>query len=138
MFVTLQDFFDNYRIKNNQQPNETVLNRGLMRLKREIRELKDILSSYGLGGTSDNWSSSINYEIGQYTSFNNKKYKSRINQNNNHEPFEADNTFWELQDEKTSLYIKGPFNDDADASINGISVGQCYYIPSGDMKVRVV
>ena len=35
MFVTLQDFFENYRIKNGQFPNETVMNRGTMRLKRE-------------------------------------------------------------------------------------------------------
>ena len=34
MFVTLKEFFDNFRIRNGDKPNETVFNRPLFRLKR--------------------------------------------------------------------------------------------------------
>ena len=43
MITSFDEFFSDYRIKNNQAPNETVLNTGLLRLKRELRELKSVL-----------------------------------------------------------------------------------------------
>ena len=42
MFSTLEEYYQNYRVKNGQVPNEVTLNRGPFRLKREIRELKSI------------------------------------------------------------------------------------------------
>lgn len=95
MFVSLEDFFDNYRIKNQQQPNETVLNRGLMRLKRETRELKSLIDIL-IGNQVTAWSSSKIYEIDEYVSYNDLVYKSRIDRNFNNEPFSADTTNWQL------------------------------------------
>ena len=43
MQTTLNNFYSEYGIRNGQAPNETVLNRGLLRLKREIREIYSIL-----------------------------------------------------------------------------------------------
>ena len=95
MFVTLEDFFNNYRIKNQQQPNETVLNRGLMRLKRETRELKSILDVL-LNGNFDVWDSNRVYEKDEYVKYNDLIYKSRIYTNYNHIPFREDTTSWEI------------------------------------------
>lgn len=95
MFVTLEDFFNNYRIKNQQQPNETVLNRGLMRLKRETRELKSILDIL-LNGDFDTWDSNRVYEKDEYVKYNDLIYKSRIYTNYNHTPFREDSTNWEI------------------------------------------
>jgi hypothetical protein len=95
MFVSLEDFFDNYRIKNQQQPNETVLNRGLMRLKRETRELKSLIDIL-VGNQVTAWSSSKIYEIDEYVSYNDLVYKSRVDRNFNNEPFSADTTNWQL------------------------------------------
>lgn len=93
MITDLEDFYENYTIKNNEIPNEVTLNRGIMRLKREIRELKslvDILYNKPL----ETWSSSKYYEIDEYVSYNNHNYKSKINGNHGLEPGVSSD--WEL------------------------------------------
>lgn len=95
MFVTLEDFFDNYRIKNQQQPNETVLNRGLMRLKRETRELKSLIDIL-IGNPLIEWNANKIYEADEYVAYNGLVYKSRVDRNFNNEPFSADATNWAL------------------------------------------
>lgn len=95
MFVTLEDFFENYRIKNQQQPNETVLNRGLMRLKRETRELKSIIDIL-IGNSLIEWNASKIYEQDEYVAYNGLVYKSRVDRNFNNEPFSSDANNWEL------------------------------------------
>jgi hypothetical protein len=95
MFVTLEDFFDNYRIKNQQQPNETVLNRGLMRLKRETRELKSLIDIL-VGNPLIEWNANKIYEADEYVSYNGLVYKSRVDRNFNNEPVSTDTTNWEL------------------------------------------
>ena len=95
MFVTLEDFFNNYRIKNQQQPNETVLNRGLMRLKRETRELKaviDILTGVSLPV----WNNGKIYEADEYVTYGELIYRSRTDQNFNNTPVPTDNVNWQL------------------------------------------
>lgn len=95
MFVTLEDFFENYRIKNQQQPNETVLNRGMLQLKRETRELKSIIDIL-IGNELPTWSSNKIYEYDEYVSYNDLIYKSRQDRNFNNTPFSDDDTWWEL------------------------------------------
>lgn len=95
MFVTLDDFFENYRIKNQQQPNETVLNRGLMRLKRETRELKSLIDIL-IGNPLIEWNPSKIYEQDEYVAYSDLVYKSRVDRNFGNEPFSADATNWEL------------------------------------------
>jgi hypothetical protein len=95
MFVTLEDFFNNYRIKNQQQPNETVLNRGIMRLKRETRELKSVIDI--LTGTSlPTWNNGKIYEADEYVTYGELIYKSRIDQNFNNIPTPTDTVNWQL------------------------------------------
>ena len=95
MFVTLEDFFENYRIKNQQQPNETVLNRGLMRLKRETRELKSLLDIL-VGNQLIAWNPSKIYEADEYVTHNDLIYKSKIDRNFNNEPTTGDLVNWTL------------------------------------------
>lgn len=95
MFVTLEDFYNNYLIKNQQQPNETVLNRGLMRLKRETRELKSILDVL-LGLDIAEWYNTRIYEKDEYVRYNGLLYKSRIYTNYSQTPYRDDTEFWEL------------------------------------------
>jgi hypothetical protein len=80
MFVSLQEFFDNYRIKNGKQPNETVLNKGLMRLKREVRELESVFNII-LGNELPAWSNTIYYETDEYVQHGGAFYKSLVSQN---------------------------------------------------------
>ncbi len=95
MFVTLEDFFNNYRIKNQQQPNETVLNRGLMRLKRETRELKAVIDI--LTGTSlPTWNNGKIYETDEYVTHGELIYKSRTDKNFNNTPAPTDTVNWQL------------------------------------------
>lgn len=94
-FVTLEEFFENYRIKNQQQPNETVLNRGLMRLKRETRELKSLVDIL-VGNELIPWNSNKIYEKDEYVSHNDLIYKSLIDRNFNIEPFSTDTDNWVL------------------------------------------
>ena len=95
MFVTLEDFFNNYRIKNQQQPNETVLNRGLMRLKRETRELKSVIDVL-TGITLPTWNNGKIYESDEYVTYGELIYKSRIDQNFNNTPTPSDAVNWQL------------------------------------------
>ena len=85
MFCTLEQYFENYRVKNNQVPSETVLNRGPFRLKREIRELKS-LSDVVIGNDLEEWNSSKNYELDEYVQYNGKIYRSLIDGNNDQTP----------------------------------------------------
>ncbi len=111
MFVTLKEFFDDYRIKNNQQPNETVLNLGLMRLKREIREMTSMLAFYANVGELPIWINTMNYEIDEYLTHDGHSYKSRTNNNNNNTPFPEDDTYWEK-----IVHVDGSYDND---TING-------------------
>ena len=62
MFTSFDTFFNNYRIKNNSAPNETVLNSGLLRLKREIRELKSYIDLI-VGNEIETYNPEKPYEI---------------------------------------------------------------------------
>lgn len=87
MFVSLQEFFDNYRIQNGKQPNETTLNRGLMRLKREVRELESVFNII-LGNALPTWAVDIYYETDEYVQYGTPTvfYKSLVSQNLGVEP----------------------------------------------------
>lgn len=95
MFVTLEEFFNDYRIKNGKQPNETVLNRGLMRLKRESREIESLMKIF-TGQELNEWDSLNYYEVDEYVQYNGLKYRSRISNNLNNIPVYNDTVNWEL------------------------------------------
>jgi len=93
MFVSLEKFFSDYRIKNGQAPNETVLNRGLMRLKREIRELQsiiDIISNQDI----EEYSPGRIYEEDEYVMYSGSYYRSRCDHNYANKI--TNQNFWEL------------------------------------------
>ena len=75
MFVTLKEFFDNFRIRNGDKPNETVFNRPLFRLKREIRELKSVVDILS-GVPIEPWNQNKFYERDEYVTYNNGFYRS--------------------------------------------------------------
>ena len=85
MFSTLEEYFTNYRVKNDQPPSETVLNRGPFRLKREIRELKS-LSDIIIGNDIEKWNRDKFYELDEYIQYNGKIYRSCIDGNNDKTP----------------------------------------------------
>jgi hypothetical protein len=85
MFCTLEQYFENYRVRNDQVPSESVLNRGPFRLKREIRELKS-LSDIVIGNDLETWNASKFYEQDEYIQYNGKIYRSRIDGNNDKTP----------------------------------------------------
>ena len=93
-FTTLEQFFEDFRIKNNQQPNETVLNRGLLRLKREIRELKTLIDLIQ-GKEIEEWNESKIYEIDEYVMYNGLVFKSNVDTNFDKNP--QTSGFWTLQ-----------------------------------------
>jgi hypothetical protein len=93
MFVSLEEFFNNYRIKNGKQPNETVLNRGIMRLKREVRELESVFNII-LGNDLPEWNVETYYEVDEYVQTGGAFYKSLVPQNLAVEP--GVTTDWEL------------------------------------------
>lgn len=93
-FTTIEQFFEDFRIKNNQQPNETVLNRGLLRLKREIRELKTLIDLIQ-GKEIEEWNESKIYEIDEYVMYNGLVFKSNIDTNFDKNP--QTSGFWTLQ-----------------------------------------
>lgn len=93
MFCTLEQYFEQYRVRNDQPPSETVLNRGPFRLKREIRELKS-LSDVVIGNDLETWNPNKFYEQDEYVQYNGKIYKSRIDGNNDKTPGVAND--WEL------------------------------------------
>ena len=88
MFVTLKEFFDNFRIRNDK-PNETVFNRPLFRLKREIRELKSVLDIL-TGVPIETWSTVKFYERDEYVSYNGRFYRSAIDGNVGNRPDQSD------------------------------------------------
>ena len=68
MITSFDEFFTDYRIKNNQAPNETVLNTGLLRLKRELRELKSVLDIV-VGNAIEEYNPEKPYEIDEYVKY---------------------------------------------------------------------
>lgn len=101
MFTTFEDFFQNYRIKNNAAPNETVLNVGLLRLKREIRQLESIYRII-CQQSLEEWNPEKAYELDEYVQQGEIYYRSLVDNNIGNEPHYAEN-YWELVD----LYKKG-------------------------------
>lgn len=85
MFTTLEQYFNDYRIKNDMVPSEVVLNKGPMRLKREIRELKS-LSDIIIGNDIASWSQNTRYELDEYVKYKGVIYRSTNDGNYNHEP----------------------------------------------------
>ena len=94
MFSTFEDFFNNYRIKNGMAPNETTLNVGLLRLKREVRELKSILDVV-ISNPIEPWNKDKIYETDEYVSYNDQIYRSKSDTNISMNPQLSDD-FWEL------------------------------------------
>lgn len=93
MFVSQEKFWSDYRIKNGQAPNETVLNRGTMRLKREIRELKslvDIISNQDI----EEYSPSMIYEQDEYVQKDGSYYRSKCDHNYANDT--TNTNYWEL------------------------------------------
>lgn len=95
MFSTVDQFFNDYRIQNNQFPNETVLNRGTMRLKREIRELKSLVDCL-MGKEIEPWHEDKVYEIDEYVSYNGIIYRSNLDSNVAMNP--QTSGFWDQQE----------------------------------------
>lgn len=93
MFSTLEEFFRDYRVKNGQVPCEVVFNRGPMRLKREIRELKS-LQDIIIGNDIPIWNPTTRYEVDEYVYYSGKIYRSKADSNFNYRPAENQN-FWE-------------------------------------------
>lgn len=92
-FSTLEEFFRDYRVKNGQVPCEAVFNRGPMRLKREIRELKSVQDII-LGNDIAVWNPTIRYEVDEYVSYSGKIYRSKADGNFNYKPTTNPN-FWQ-------------------------------------------
>ena len=93
MFVSQEKFWSDYRIQNGQAPNETVLNRGTMRLKREIRELKslvDIISNQDI----EEYSPSMIYEQDEYVQKDGSYYRSKCDHNYANDVLNKN--YWEL------------------------------------------
>ena len=95
MFTSFDTFFNNYRIKNNSAPNETVLNSGLLRLKREIRELKSYIDLI-VGNEIETYNPEKPYEIDEYVKYRGYCYKSLIDVNISNDPEKSQ--FWKKFD----------------------------------------
>lgn len=93
MFVTLKQFFDNYRIKNGTVPTETTLNRGILRLKREVRELESVQNVI-LGNDLDEYNEFVRYEQDEYVEYFGKVYRSLVDGNVGNTP--TNTNFWKL------------------------------------------
>ncbi len=91
-FTSLEQFYKNYRIKNEQQPNETTLNRPVMRLKREVRELKSVLDII-TGSDIEEWTSSRFYETDEYVKYKDSYYISLSDDNIGNTPSNGSD-FW--------------------------------------------
>lgn len=91
-FTSLEQFYNNYRIKNEQQPNETTLNRPVMRLKREVRELKSVLDII-TGTDIEEWTSSRFYETDEYVKYKDSYYISLTDDNIGNTPNNGSD-FW--------------------------------------------
>lgn len=108
MFTTFEDFFQNYRIKNNAAPNETVLNVGLLRLKREIRQLES-MTKIICGQPLEEWNPEKAYERDEYIQYGEIYYRSLVDNNVGNDPHYSEQ-YWEL----TDLYKKGDNNTTVD------------------------
>lgn len=95
MFTSFDTFFNNYRIKNNTAPNETVLNSGLLRLKREIRELKSLIDLI-TGTEIETYNPEKPYELDEYVKYRGYCYKSLIDVNISNNP--ENSQFWKKFD----------------------------------------
>lgn len=93
-FSSLEQFYQNYRIKNEQQPNETTLNRPSMRLKREVRELKSVLDII-TGTEIEEWTQARFYEKDEYTRYRGLNYISLSDDNIGKIP-ETSEDYWKL------------------------------------------
>ena len=80
MQTTLNNFYSEYGIRNGQAPNETVLNRGLLRLKREIREIYSILQIIQ-GKPIEELNPDKIFELDEYVQYNGAIYKSILDTN---------------------------------------------------------
>ena len=80
MQTTLNNFYSEYGIRNGQAPNETVLNRGLLRLKREIREIYSILQIIQ-GKPIEEWNPDKIFELDEYVQYKGAIYKSILDTN---------------------------------------------------------
>lgn len=85
MFCTMDEYYQNYRVKAGQVPNEVTLNRGPFRLKREIRELKSVQDII-LGNDIETWNPNKYYEVDEYITYNDVVYRSKIDGNYNLTP----------------------------------------------------
>lgn len=85
MFCTMDEYYQNYRVKAGQVPNEVTLNRGPFRLKREIRELKSVQDII-LGNDIETWNPKKYYEVDEYITYNDVVYRSKIDGNYNLTP----------------------------------------------------
>ena len=95
MITSFDEFFTDYRIKNNQAPNETALNTGLLRLKRELRELKSVLDIV-VGNAIEEYNSEKPYEIDEYVKYRGYCYKSKVDVNIANTP--ENSQFWSKLD----------------------------------------
>lgn len=95
MFTSFDTFFNNYRIKNNTAPNETVLNSGLLRLKREIRELKSLIDLI-TGNEIETYNPEKPYELDEYVKYRGYCYRSLIDVNISNNP--ENSQFWKKFD----------------------------------------
>ena len=96
MQTTLEQFYSDYRIKNNYAPNETVLNTGLLRLKREIRELNSkiaILANQPI----EEYNPNKIYEVSEFVQYKGEYYESLHDDNCANDP-QSVNTSWKVAD----------------------------------------
>ncbi len=139
MFVDLQDFFDNYRIKNGLQPNETVMNRASMRLKRETRELKSIIDIL-TGVPLSDYSATYSYEIDEYVLYSGENYRSRINGNIGNEPITSDLINWEhitLGDDAVNANYFTT-NNSTESDVGTISIATQTEVDDGSLDTKAV
>lgn len=97
MFTSLEQFYKNYRIKNEAQPNETTLNRPSMRLKREVREIKSVLDII-TGEGIEEWTEKRFYEKDEYVQYLGSYYISLKDDNINNDPTAYSSEYWSLVD----------------------------------------
>lgn len=85
MITTLEEFWKNYRIKNGDIPNETTLNRGQFRIKRELRELHSVAMILS-GSELPQWQKDWSYEADEYVYFAGRNWVSTADGNTGNEP----------------------------------------------------
>lgn len=75
-YITYENFYNSYLIKNGQQGNETNLGKGPDQLKKELDETV-ILLNMATGIYPAEWSSAANYIESSYVTYNSKYYRSK-------------------------------------------------------------